>query len=91
MSQKIRPSPLSTKSFTRYEPASSPVSSTRSRASTIASPTFTRKSLDEERQDVFNKKQADDDDNSLSKPEKVEDLSDQPDELPIELVSLIDR
>ncbi|KAK5099724.1 hypothetical protein LTS08_005439 [Lithohypha guttulata] len=91
MSQKIRPSPLSTKSFTRYEPASSPVSSTRSRASTIASPTFTRKSLDEERQDVFNKKQADDDDDSLSKPEKVEDLSDQLDELPIELVSLIDR
>jgi len=88
---KSRPSPLSTKSFTRYEPPSSPATSNRSRASTIASPVYPRKSIDEDRQDVFNKKQEDDEDLSSPKLGEAHTLPERFDELPIELASLTDR
>ena len=95
MSTKSRPSPLSTKSFTRYEPAqpTSPVASTRSRASTIASPVLDRKPVGDEQKDVFNKPPRDDeeDDNSSPTLERTPSLPDRFDELPVELISLTDR
>ncbi|KAK5079897.1 hypothetical protein LTR70_005628 [Exophiala xenobiotica] len=88
---KSRPSPLSTKSFTRYEPPALPATSNRSRASTIASPVHLRKSIDEDRQDVFNKKQEDDEDLSSPKLGEAHTLPERFDELPMELASLTDR
>lgn len=90
-STKVRPSPLSTKSFTRYEPPSSPASSVRSRASTIASPVLSKKSLEEENQDVFNRKLEQEEEPSLAVIEKAESLPPRFDELPVELASLTDR
>lgn len=90
MATKTRPSPLSVKSFTRYEPPASPVASTRSRASTISSPSYPRKSIEEDRQDVFNKKQEDEEVES-PKLDRTKSLPDQFDDLPIELASLTDR
>lgn len=90
-SAKVRPSPLSTKSFTRYEPPASPASSTRSRASTIASPELSRKSLEEERQDVFNRKREEEEESTSANIDKAESLPDHFDELPVELASLTDR
>jgi len=91
-SVKTRPSPLSTKSFTRYEPSSSSpsASSVRSRASTIASPSVPRRSHDDERQDVFNKV-ADTEDQASPSLDTPSSLPDRFDELPIELASLTDR
>lgn len=89
---KARPSPLPTKSFARYEPQTSPAP-VRSRASTIASPTYPRKSLDieEERQDVFHKKQDEEEEDSSPRLDKSHSLPDSFDELPVELISLTDR
>ncbi|KAK5936793.1 hypothetical protein PMZ80_010912 [Knufia obscura] len=88
---KSRPSPLSTKSFTRFEPPASPATSHRSRASTVASPVYPRKSVEEERQDVFNKKQEEEEDEPSPKLDKTLSLPERFDELPIELASLTDR
>jgi len=88
---KSRPSPLSTKSFTRYEPPASPATSHRSRSSTIPSPVYPRKSIEEERQDVFNKKQEEEEDDSSPKLDRTHSLPERFDELPIELASLTDR
>ena len=87
---KTRPSPLSAKSFTRYEPPVSPIASNRSRASTISSPTYPRKSIEEDRQDVFNKKPEDEEIES-PKLDRTKSLPEQFDDLPIELASLTDR
>ena len=91
MTTKTRPSPLSVKSFTRYEPPTSPVVSNRSRASTISSPSYPRKSIEEDRQDVFNKKQEDEEEAESPKLDRIKSLPEQFDDLPIELASLTDR
>lgn len=92
MTTKARPSPLSTKSFTRYEPSTTlPAASVRSRASTIASPVFDKKSIEDERQDVFNKTQNEDDEEMSPELNKTHSLPERFDELPVELISLTDR
>lgn len=50
-----------------------------------------RKSLEEERQDVFNRKQEEEDESVLTNIDKTESLPDRFDELPVELASLTDR
>lgn len=88
---RTRPSALSAKSFTRYEPPATPASPSRSRASTIASPPLARKSVDEDRQDVFNKKEEDDTSDISPRLDRTNSLPERFDELPIELASFTDR
>ena len=90
-SVKNRPSPLSTKSFTRYEPAPTSPPLERSRASTVQSAvTVKPPKTTSEGGDVFAK--LDEDEESVSPSfERKHSLPDRFDELPIELVSLTDR
>lgn len=88
---RSRPSPLPAKSFTRYEPLTTPTSPNRSRASTVGSPPLTRKAVDEERQDLFNKKVEDDESDTSPRLDRTTSLPERFDELPIELASLTDR
>lgn len=89
---KSRPSPHSSKSFTRYEPSTSagPVEG-RSRATTVTSPVTARKSLEEDRDDVFTRKHEDDTDAPTIAIARSQSLPDRFDELPVELASLTDR
>jgi hypothetical protein len=89
-SAKGRPSALSTKSFTRYEPpaAASPVSPVRSRASTIQAVPKPVKTADE---DIFEKPIEEASETSSPVIDRSQSLPDRFDELPIELASLTDR
>jgi hypothetical protein len=88
-SVKNRPSPLSSKSFARYEPPTSPG---RNRASTVASPVSVKSPLkQQERDDVFEKKEEEEDEPLSPNISKSNSLPDKFDELPIELASLTDR
>ena len=91
-SSKNRPSPLSSKSFARYEPPVPSSPAHRSRASTAQSP-VTVKSPQKEtgREDVFEKKNEEEDEPDSPSLEKSQSLPDKFDELPIELASLTDR
>jgi hypothetical protein len=93
---KNRPSPLSSKSFARYEPpvSSSPSSqpNVRNRASTVQSPvTVKPPRRDTLSEDVFEKKNEDDEEPVSPSIAKSTSLPDKFDELPIELQSLTDR
>ena len=87
---KNRPSPLSSKSFVRYEPATSPG---RHRASTVASTVSTKspKKQVSGLEDVFVKPEDDADEPISPDISKSNSLPDKFDELPIELASLTDR
>jgi len=90
---KSRPSPLSSKSFQRYEPASTSPSTGRSRASTIQGPEsrMSQPNGVTGAEDVFDKT-VDEEEEPLS-PDlgRAQSLPDRFDELPIELASLTDR
>ncbi|EXJ58159.1 hypothetical protein A1O7_05584 [Cladophialophora yegresii CBS 114405] len=93
-SLRARPSALSTKSFTRYEPSlTSPTSTSRSRASTIQSVTDVKspKKVDGSPEDVFDKSIAEDNEPPSPDLDRSNSLPDRFDELPIELASLCDR
>ncbi|KIY00663.1 uncharacterized protein Z520_03328 [Fonsecaea multimorphosa CBS 102226] len=94
-STKSRPSALSTKSFTRYEPpaASSSAGAGRSRASTIQSVTSLKspKKQDSSPEDIFEKPINEEDEPASPDLGRVSSLPDRFDELPIELASLTDR
>ncbi|KPI41105.1 Vacuolar protein sorting-associated protein 9b [Cyphellophora attinorum] len=87
---KNRPSPLSSKSFARYEPSTT---SSRDRASTIASPVSVKSPLHNgpSKEDVFEKPEEDEDEPISPSITKSTSLPDKFDELPIELASLTDR
>ncbi|ETN42983.1 uncharacterized protein HMPREF1541_02141 [Cyphellophora europaea CBS 101466] len=87
-SVKNRPSPLSSKSFARYEPPSPG----RTRASTVASPVSLKSpKKDQGREDVFEKQEETEDEALSPAIGKTNSLPDKFDELPIELASLTDR
>ncbi|OAP60039.1 hypothetical protein AYL99_05041 [Fonsecaea erecta] len=92
-SMKSRPSALSTKSFTRYEPPATSSSANRSRASTIQSVTTLKspKKQDLSPEDIFEKPINEEDEPASSDLGRVSSLPDRFDELPIELASLTDR
>lgn len=87
---KNRPSPLSSKSFVRYEPTTA---STRNRASTVASPASVKSPQHKEQstEDVFEKPEEDEAEPISPSIAKSTSLPDKFDELPIELASLTDR
>jgi hypothetical protein len=89
-SARNRPSPLSSKSFARYEPPSSPG---RHRASTVASPVSAKSSRKDQsnNDDVFEKPEEEDQEPLTPEIGKSTSLPDKFDELPIELASLTDR
>jgi hypothetical protein len=88
-SARNRPSPLSSKSFARYEPPTSPG---RHRASTVASPVSSKSPRkDQSNDDVFEKPEEEDEEPLTPEIGKSTSLPDKFDELPIELASLTDR
>ncbi|OCT51122.1 VPS9 domain protein [Cladophialophora carrionii] len=94
-SLRARPSALSTKSFTRYEPSlTSPTSATgRSRASTIQSVTDVKspKKVDASPEDIFDKSITEENEPPSPDLGRSNSLPERFDELPIELASLCDR
>ncbi|KEF59753.1 uncharacterized protein A1O9_04601 [Exophiala aquamarina CBS 119918] len=92
-SLKNRPSALSTKSFTRYEPSSPSNSTSRARASTTSSVSSLKspKKVPSDREDVFQKPLNEDSEPPSPDLERANTLPDNFDELPIELASLSDR
>ena len=91
-SGKNRPSPLSSKSFARYEPPAHSPPSHRSRASTVQSPVTVKSPRQEAiNEDVFDKRNAEDEDAVSPSLSKSTSLPDKFDELPIEIASLVDR
>ncbi|KAK5553855.1 hypothetical protein LTR46_007960 [Exophiala xenobiotica] len=87
-SMKSRPSAVSTKSFTRYEPDHPSPTLGRSRASTVQS--FTS-SKSPEKDDVFEKPINEENEPPSPDLGRSQTLPDRFDELPIELASLADR
>ncbi|EXJ68946.1 uncharacterized protein A1O5_07878 [Cladophialophora psammophila CBS 110553] len=92
-SMKPRPSALSTKSFTRYEPAATSSSTGRNRASTIQSVASLKspKKQDASPEDIFEKPINEEDEPPSPDLGRTNSLPDRFDELPIELESLTDR
>lgn len=92
-SLRARPSALSTKSFTRYEPSVPSPTSSRSRASTIQSLTDVKspKKVDASPEDVFEKSIVEEHEPPSPDLDRASSLPDRFDELPIELASLCDR
>ncbi|KAL9105327.1 MAG: hypothetical protein Q9227_009472 [Pyrenula ochraceoflavens] len=95
-----RPAPLTTKSFTRFEPTSRTQVDGRSRASTIQSTASPRLGASEPNgkrhtSDVFDRRQVVDEGGSVAELEssfsRSKSLPDRFDELPIELLSFTDR
>ncbi|KIW66632.1 hypothetical protein PV04_05947 [Phialophora macrospora] len=94
-SLRARPSALSTKSFTRYEPSVPSPTSTigRSRASTIQSVTDVKspKKVDASPEDIFDQSVAEQTEPPSPDLGRANSLPERFDELPIELASLCDR
>lgn len=92
-SLKNRPAALSTKSFTRYEPASPSTSASRARASTTSSVSSLKSPKKDpgHSQDVFQKPINEDSEPPSPDIARAHTLPDHFDELPIELASLTDR
>ncbi|KAJ9606892.1 hypothetical protein H2200_008902 [Cladophialophora chaetospira] len=92
-SLRARPSALSTKSFTRYEPSAPSPTSGRSRASTIQSTTDMKspKKVDVSPEDIFDKPITEEHEPPSPDLERTSSLPDRFDELPIELASVCDR
>ncbi|KIW91740.1 uncharacterized protein Z519_07708 [Cladophialophora bantiana CBS 173.52] len=91
-SMKPRPSALSTKSFTRYEPPASSSSTGRNRASTIQSITSLKSPKKQDAsEDIFEKPINEEDEPPSPDLDRANSLPDRFDELPIELASLTDR
>ncbi|KAK5056079.1 hypothetical protein LTR84_012630 [Exophiala bonariae] len=92
-SLKNRPTALSTKSFTRYEPSPPSSSTSRARASTTSSVSSLKspKKDPAHLQDVFQKPINEDSEPPSPDIARAHTLPDQFDELPIELASLTDR
>lgn len=92
-SAKSRPSTISTKSFTRYEPEVQSPPPERSRASTIQSltPLSSPKKSTSQREDVFEKPINEENEPTSPDLGASQTLPDRFDELPVELASLTDR
>ena len=94
-SGKARPSTISIKSFTRYEPssASAPTPAGRVRASTITSVPDMKspKKIDASPEDIFEKPITEESEPPSPDIGRTSSLPDRFDELPIELASLCDR
>ena len=95
-----RPSTLQTvKSFSRYEPATSPLSPSRTRASTVQVPESATADIypvleqvgKRHASDVFEKGLSAEEQDNSPVLDRLESMSDLSDELPIELASLTDR
>ncbi|OAL39489.1 hypothetical protein AYO20_01359 [Fonsecaea nubica] len=92
-STKSRPSAISTKSFTRYEPPAPSSPAGRNRASTIQAVTSLKspKKQDSSPEDIFEKPINEEDEPPSPDLGRANSLPDRFDELPIELASLTDR
>lgn len=92
-SLKARPSALSTKSFTRYEPSTASNSTARTRANTTSSVSSLKspKKVPGDHEDVFQKPINEDSEPPSPDLARAHTLPDHFDELPIELASLTDR
>lgn len=90
---KSRPTAISTRSFTRYEPDNTSPSQGRSRASTIQSVPSLKspKQVGTEREDVFEKTIQEEHEPPSPDLGRSPTLSDRLDELPVELASFSDR